>query len=238
MASCGLWLFLLGSRFFLSDLSLGRNELHHRSQRPLLAETSTSATGSFRDRGDGDVGSDITEVQTPAQERRYRHCAKHLQLVSAPTFCLKTRVVGSRRLFSETVCVFHFHIVKHPVLCSGSFLVSLVSSFCSPHHKKSPPPPPAVPPSSSPARCLPPSLPSGRATCDFKKSSTPSSSWTITQKFTPAQNWLHNSAYCVQRWKHFQSDRPEPLEPLKKENCGGKKNNFGRRLSFFPCGSF
>lgn len=105
--------------------------------------------------------------------------------------------------------------------------------------QKAPPPrPPTAPPHHPPwlGVCLLPCLLAGPHV--ILKSSTPSSSWTITQKFTPAQNWLHNSAYCVQRWKHFQSDRPEPLEPLKKENCGGKKNNFGHRLSFFPCGSF
>lgn len=102
MALCGFWLFLLGSRFFLSDLSLGWNELRHQSQRSLLGGMSASATGSFRDRGDGDVGSDITELQTPAQERRYHHSAEHSHLVSSLMFCLKSRVVGSQRLFSET----------------------------------------------------------------------------------------------------------------------------------------
>lgn len=131
MASCGFWLFLLGSRFFLSDLS-------HQSLVP-PAGMSASATGSFRDRGDAHVGSDITELQTPAQERRYHHSAEHSQPISAATFCWKSGVIGSRRLFSETVCIFSFHtVLQHPVLCSGSFLVSLESSFCPPHHKKPP----------------------------------------------------------------------------------------------------
>lgn len=232
MASCGFWLFLLGSRFFLSDLSLGWNELRHQLQRSLPAGTSASATGSFRDRGDGNVGSDITELQTPAQERRYTRSSFQRRRSagnpgpSALGGCFQ-RQSASLIFALLTPCSLFW---KFP----GFFREQLLLAAS----QKGPPPPPAVPPSSSPARCLPPSLPSGRATCDFKKSSTPSSSWTITQKFTPAQNWLHNSAYCVQQWKHFQSDRPEPLEPLKKENCGGKKNNFGRRLSFFPCGSF
>lgn len=125
MALCGFWLFLLSSRFFLSDPSFGWNELRHQSQRSLPAGTSASATGSFRDRGDGDVGIDITELQ----EQWYRHSAEHSQLISVQTFCWKSRVVGSWRLFSETVCIFNFHTIETSVPSNTPFFVLEVSWF-------------------------------------------------------------------------------------------------------------